>query len=55
MGDWNTEVMDQEFFDWRDDLGLVDIVTDTHGDEDTPATYNRGSRRIDGILISPSL
>ena len=55
MGDWNTEMMDDEFFAWRDELGLVDVVTDTHGDEDAPSTFNRGKRRIDGILISPSL
>ena len=35
-------------------LGLVELLTNTHG-IDGPPTYNRGSAPINGIYVSPTL
>ena len=35
--------------------GLVDIVVEQHSHRPFPATYNRGKRRIDYIVVSLSL
>ena len=54
MGDWNQETQSEEFISWYSKLGLVDSILQKHGDG-APATYNKGSRRIDAILISATL
>ena len=54
MGDWNQETHSDEFRQWYDKLGLVDPILAKHG-QGAPPTYNKGSRRIDGILISGTL
>ncbi len=54
MGDWNKETHSAEFVDWYDKLGLIDPILRKHG-QGAPPTYNKGSKRIDGILISGTL
>ena len=54
MGDWNQETQSDEFQSWYSKLGLVDSILEKHGDG-APATYNKGSRRFDAILISATL
>ena len=39
MGDWNRDVMDDDFFEWRDQLGLCEAITDTNGGDNAPGTY----------------
>ena len=53
MGDWNEPVTDLK--PWFDHLGLHNLHTDRHGDEDLPATHIRGSRTIDGVFVTPTI
>ena len=32
MGDWNRDAIDDDFFEWRDQLGLCEAIIDTHGE-----------------------
>ena len=54
MGDWNQETHSEQFIAWYSSLGLVDPILDKHG-TDAPPTYNKGTRHIDGILVSATL
>jgi hypothetical protein len=53
-GDINEDVRKCSLSRRLKDMGMVEIVTKTHG-ADGPSTYNRGSAPIDGIFVSPTL
>ena len=44
--------LNSELTSWVTDLDLIDVITDKHGTEDEPATYARGSQRIDYIFTT---
>ena len=53
MRDWNTNVKSKPFLDWRNSLGLKDVMLGSlENKKDIPATYNRGSYPIDTILTT---
>jgi hypothetical protein len=53
-GDVNEDVRTCGLSQSLKELGLIEILTETHG-LNGPSTYNRGSAPIDGIFVSPTL
>ena len=56
-GDFNQDVRDSEFENWKIELGLKDPILERHGPSNCPATCASNSHRvpIDAILISESI
>ena len=50
-GDWNTSVVGADITAFMGSRGLSEVITARHG-TNPPATYNRGSKSIDGIFTS---
>jgi hypothetical protein len=54
LPDWNADVRGEKTRKYMADLGMREVITEFHGDED-PHTYNRGSNSIDGIFMTRDL
>ena len=53
-GDFNCDMTSARPKEFMDELGLVNPVFEMHGTEG-PSTYARGSKQIDGIMLSSTL
>lgn len=53
--DCNEDVRRARITTWLQRLELTDVIMSTHGSTQAPATYNRGSKPIDGIFCSSTI
>ena len=53
IGDWNEDIRGERLVEFKDRLGLHDVMLERLGDTvDPPNTYQRGSKPIDTILCT---
>jgi hypothetical protein len=54
LEDWNVDVRGEKTRKYMANLGMREVLTEFHGDEDTH-TYNRGFKHIDVIFMTQDL
>ena len=54
-GDWNTDIRNESFLDQFAERNLIPAITNKHGKDTAPETYNAGSKPIDEIFVSSTL
>ena len=55
MGDFDEDIRFEHMKEWRESLGLREILIATVGEETAPSTYNKGSNPIDSIMCSANI
>jgi hypothetical protein len=54
LADWNTDFRGEKTWKYTADIGIREELTEINGGE-SPRTYNRGSKPIDGIFMIQGL
>ena len=55
MVDLNIDVMVNLIREWKESLGLRDVVLDTVGKDNAPSTYDKGSHPTNSIMCSANI
>ena len=55
MGDFNEDVRNDYCTQWRDELGMRDILMDRVGKDNMPSTHIRGSEPIDSVWATANV
>ena len=55
MGDFNEDVRSNNMREWRESLGLREVLLDTVGVENAPSTFDKGKLPIDSIMCSANI